>query len=47
MGIKRKIKHAMKKHEARKAVMKEWDNWLHSKGKWGIKLYSKVTIYVK
>jgi len=33
--------------EARKAVMKEWDNWLHSKGKWGIKPYSQVTIYVK
>jgi len=33
--------------EARKAVMKEWENWLHSKGKWGIKGWSKVYIDVE
>jgi len=33
--------------EARKAVMKEWENWLDSKGKWGIKPYSEVIIRIK
>jgi len=33
--------------EARKAVMKAWDDWLHSISRWGIKGWSKVYIDIE
>jgi hypothetical protein len=33
--------------EARKAAMKAWDDWLHSKRKWGIRPYKDMIIYVE